>query len=218
MTSPTYVHLMHTVQRTHKEWEGHVDRMCEDEWPRTCDNKPAWPVQELDAKSVKTIRIMETHGTSNCGCKCKYINIIIKFHSRGSSVSIVSWLRAGRSGFDLRQRQRIFLLAAASRPALGPSQPPVQWIPGVLSPGVKRPGRDADHSPHLVPRLSRNRSYTSSPPCASMACSGITSLFFFGIKFHRYAHTRDWRESTKNFLLVCNFQQVRFIVTWHILT
>jgi hypothetical protein len=27
-------------------------------------------------------------------------------------------------------------------------QPPVQWVPGVLSAGVKaRPGRDADHSP-----------------------------------------------------------------------
>jgi hypothetical protein len=35
-----------------------------------------------------------------------------------------------------------------SRPALGPTQPPVQGVPGVLSPGVKaRPGRDADHSP-----------------------------------------------------------------------
>jgi hypothetical protein len=30
----------------------------------------------------------------------------------------------------------------------GPTQPPVQWVPGVLSPGVKaRPGRDADHPP-----------------------------------------------------------------------
>jgi hypothetical protein len=30
----------------------------------------------------------------------------------------------------------------------GATQPPVQWVPGVLSPGVKaRPGRDADHSP-----------------------------------------------------------------------
>jgi hypothetical protein len=35
---------------------------------------------------------------------------------------------------------------------------------GVISPGVKaRPGRDADHSPHLVPRSRMSRSYTSSP-------------------------------------------------------
>ena len=33
-----------------------------------------------------------------------------------------------------------------SRPALGPPQPPVQWVPG-LSPGVKRPGCGADHPP-----------------------------------------------------------------------
>jgi hypothetical protein len=30
----------------------------------------------------------------------------------------------------------------------GAHQPPVQWVPGVLTPGVKaRPGRDADHPP-----------------------------------------------------------------------
>jgi hypothetical protein len=54
----------------------------------------------------------------------------------------------GRSGFDFRRGQRIFPVASVSRPALGPTQPPVQWVPGVLSPGVKtRPGRDADTSP-----------------------------------------------------------------------
>jgi hypothetical protein len=30
---------------------------------------------------------------------------------------------------------------------LGPTQPPIQWIPGALSLGVKRPGREAYHSP-----------------------------------------------------------------------
>jgi hypothetical protein len=34
-----------------------------------------------------------------------------------------------------------------SRTALGPSQPSIQWVPGALSLGVKRPGREADHSP-----------------------------------------------------------------------
>jgi hypothetical protein len=44
-------------------------------------------------------------------------------------------------------------------------------------PGDKaRPGRDADHSPHLVPRSSMSRSYMSSPPRASMACSETSLL------------------------------------------
>ena len=33
-----------------------------------------------------------------------------------------------------------------SRPALGPTQPPVQWVPGLFR-GVKRLGRGADHPP-----------------------------------------------------------------------
>jgi hypothetical protein len=56
---------------------------------------------------------------------------------RCSTVSIVSgygWT-TGRSRLDPRQRQRIFPLASVSRPAVGPTQPPVQWVPGVLSRG-----------------------------------------------------------------------------------
>jgi len=33
-----------------------------------------------------------------------------------------------------------------SRPALGPTQPPVQWVPALFR-GKERPGRDADPSP-----------------------------------------------------------------------
>jgi hypothetical protein len=40
-----------------------------------------------------------------------------------------------RYGLDLWQGQRIFPLASVSRPALGPIQPPVQWVPEVLSSG-----------------------------------------------------------------------------------
>jgi len=31
-------------------------------------------------------------------------------------------------------------------------------------PGVKRPGRGIDHPPHLVPRLKKAQSYTSTTP------------------------------------------------------
>jgi hypothetical protein len=49
--------------------------------------------------------------------------------------------------------------------------------PGGSFPRSKaRPGRDADHSPHLVPRSRMSRSYTSSPPSATMACSGTALL------------------------------------------
>jgi hypothetical protein len=41
----------------------------------------------------------------------------------------------------------IFLWTTASRTALGPTQPPIQWVPGALSLGVKRPVCEADHSP-----------------------------------------------------------------------
>jgi len=40
------------------------------------------------------------------------------------------------------------------RPALGPTQLPIQRVPG-LSPGVKRPGRGVDHPPHLASRLEK---------------------------------------------------------------
>jgi len=41
-----------------------------------------------------------------------------------------------------------------SRPSLGPTQPPVQWVPGVLSLGVKR-GRGVMLTTH--PILCRGR-------------------------------------------------------------
>jgi len=40
-----------------------------------------------------------------------------------------------------------FLFTTLSRLTVGPTQPPVQWLPGVLTPGVKRPGREAGRSP-----------------------------------------------------------------------
>jgi hypothetical protein len=66
-------------------------------------------------------------------------------------------------------RGKIFLFSEASRPALGPIQPPIEWVPGALSLGVKRPGREADHSPPTSAEVKKTWIYTSTPPYVFMA-------------------------------------------------
>jgi hypothetical protein len=57
----------------------------------------------------------------------------------------------------------------SSRLALESTKPPVQWVPGALSPGVKRTGREADHSPPTSDEVKKMWIYTSTPPYAFMA-------------------------------------------------
>jgi hypothetical protein len=60
-------------------------------------------------------------------------------HARGWTIGVL--------GFDSRRGLGIFLFTTASRTALGPTQPPIQWVTGALSLGIKRQGREADYSP-----------------------------------------------------------------------
>jgi hypothetical protein len=68
--------------------------------------------------------------------------------SRGSSVGIATGYGLDDRGVGVRVLvgSRI-LFSTSSGQALGPTQPPIQWVPGVLSPAIKRPGREAHHSP-----------------------------------------------------------------------
>jgi hypothetical protein len=50
-----------------------------------------------------------------------------------------------------------------------PTQPPIQWVLGALSPGVKRQWREADHSPPASAEVKKIWIYTSTPLYAFMA-------------------------------------------------
>jgi hypothetical protein len=51
-----------------------------------------------------------------------------------------------------------------SRPALGPTQPPIEWAPEALSPGLKWPGREADHLPPSSAEVKNGGAIPLLPP------------------------------------------------------
>jgi hypothetical protein len=69
------------------------------------------------------------------------------FHDSSVGISLAYGLDNRGSRVRFPAGLGISLFTTVSRMALGPPQPPIQWVPGALSLEVKRPGREADHSP-----------------------------------------------------------------------
>jgi hypothetical protein len=84
-----------------------------------------------------------------CNClisEFSFYHYIIFHGNRDSSVGVATRLMAKPPGFDPWQGKETFLFSLGSRPALKPTEPPIQWVSRALSPGTKRQGRKADHS------------------------------------------------------------------------
>jgi hypothetical protein len=114
--------------------------------------------------------------SSNTYCRDKRFNIHIGWAASGrncninirnldSSVGIATGY--GLDGpASIPGRGKIFLFSTTCRPALGPTQPPIQWAPGTLYPRIKRPGRKADHSP---PSSAEVKNGGAIPPLPHMS-------------------------------------------------
>jgi hypothetical protein len=62
-----------------------------------------------------------------------------------------------------------FHVSISSRPVLGSTHLPIQWVQGALSPGVKRQGREADNSPPRSAEVKKTWIYISISPYVLMA-------------------------------------------------
>jgi hypothetical protein len=134
-------------------------------------------IYNLEMQSKFTLHIqkfyvrMTSHSTDLYSWDTLWSWLLINFASRDSAVSIATTYevdnKKGRNSSPSRVKN--FLFSTSSRPDLAFIQLPSQWVSGALSPAVKRPGREADHSPPSTAEVKKTRIYASTPPYVFMA-------------------------------------------------
>jgi hypothetical protein len=164
-----------------------------------------------------------THHYNQCSKwagMCRYnipeLLFVPEFHTGTYQYIWTTW----RSRVGPRQRQKIFPLTSVSRPALGPTQPPVHWVPGILTPGAKRGWG------MTLTRSWMSRSYTSSPPLRVHKCVvGLLLCFYLPVSLYskvKLSHYTPWRRlgersySSYSFLTSA-LDEVNAVVEWLIL-
>jgi hypothetical protein len=81
---------------------------------------------------------------------------------------VKGWTTEG-SEFESRWGQEFSFLHVIQTGSGAPTQPPIEGVPGALSPGVKWQGREADHSPPTNAEVKKMWIYTSTPPYVFMS-------------------------------------------------
>jgi hypothetical protein len=81
-----------------------------------------------------------------------------------------------------------------SRLALGPTQPPIQWVPWALPLGVKWLGHEADHSPPFNAKIKNLWGCTSTPQYTFMAwCSVKATVTTLPSPFVYNSHRAEYK-------------------------
>jgi hypothetical protein len=100
----------------------------------------------------------QTHLTETDGkiiLKC-----VLQKQGQGNTVGVATRYGLDGPGIEFWWGARFVYL---SRPAIGPTQLPVQWVSGLFS-GGQVAGGGVDHPPSLKPRLKKEYSYALAPP------------------------------------------------------
>jgi hypothetical protein len=94
--------------------------------------------------------------THFCKKKMQHYAVNVGWHS---VVSVATRYGLDGAGIESRWGQGFPHLSTM---ALGPTQPPIQWLPG-LSWGYSGQEHGVDHAPHVALRLTKEESYTYTP-------------------------------------------------------
>ena len=91
----------------------------------------SWRVHRGTEKTMKNLRILGYSGQeSNQAPSSTNQKCLVTPHNQSSIVSIARRLWSARSGVQIWAGERVFFISKMLRPALGPTQPPTQWVPG----------------------------------------------------------------------------------------
>jgi hypothetical protein len=92
------------------------------------------------------------------------------------------------------------------------TQPPTEWVPGTLSPGVKWPGREADHSPPTSAKVKKIWICTSTPPCSLIGQHSYISFILGATTLYGFwpAHQVDLHL----FLTCAHVFQLTILIAW----
>jgi hypothetical protein len=131
------------------------------------------------------------HLSMHCTQEYKKLNhVLIKFltaltyilhfsESWNGSVVIATGYELNGQGLT-PSKGKIFLSSTVFRLDLGPTQPPIQWVLGALSPGLKSLAREADYSP---PSNAEVKNGGAIPPLSHISSWLSAKLIMHNVKF-----------------------------------
>jgi hypothetical protein len=116
----------------------------------------------------------------------KYVNLYLRTETKSNIRNVVfnkkTWtidnvqkvnyynrLRVDYLGLEVRfpAGQEVCLFSIASGTVPGPTQPPIQLVSGAVSPRIKRPRRESDHSPSSSTKVKKGGAIPPLPHTSS---------------------------------------------------
>ena len=133
--------------------------------------------QTVTVAHCQTVRI-QTHRLSKC---CVHRKAIASLYIFCQNITCLVLVYEGCAKFYSASRKTVCRWATACcclmiYTVLSEIEPSLQWVPAVLTPGVKWPGREAFHSPLSSAGFQNEWSCTYAFPYACMACTVTANL------------------------------------------